>query len=118
MFNHDHFSRRLLGALNPEAPAALAVPGHPAQHHISNLCLPACLRGLVLSQRRNVLHSQDRRLHPLQLRVSGINCLRSWALEVVSEFRILRGPLSSLAIRNIILFLLREAQVVLPSTPL
>ena len=116
--NRDLCSRRLLGSLDPEAPAALAVPGHPAQHHVSDVRLPAGLRGLVLSQRRHVLHSQDRRLHPLQLRVSGVNCLRSWALEVVSEFRILRGPLSSLAIRNIILFLLREAQVVLPSTPL
>ena len=70
IINHNLFSRRLLGSLDPEAPAALAVPGHPAQHHVSDVRLPAGLRGLVLSQRRHVLHSQDRRLHPLQLRVS------------------------------------------------
>jgi hypothetical protein len=65
--------RRLLIALDAETPAPES--GHDApQHHLPDVRLSARLRSLVLPQRRDLLHRQDRRLHPLQLRVSTSDC--------------------------------------------
>lgn len=63
------FFRRLFVAVDPEAEAAQP-ERHEAQHHLPDLRLSPGLRGLVLPQRGHLLHRQDRRLHPVQLRVS------------------------------------------------
>lgn len=62
--------RGMLEQVDAEA-AATAGPVHlPAQRHIPHLRLPAGPRGILLPQRRNMLHRQDRRELDTLLRVS------------------------------------------------
>lgn len=61
-------SRCLFLPVHAEAEAALA--HHEAQHHLPDVRLPPGLRRLVLPQRGDLLHRQDRPVHSLQLRVS------------------------------------------------
>ncbi len=65
-------SSRLFLPFHAQAPPAQP-KCHPPKHHVPDVRLPAGLRGLVLPQRRNLLHRQDRRLHTLQLRVSSVD---------------------------------------------
>ena len=44
--------------------------GGAAQHNVPDVLVPAHLRNILLPQRRHLLHHQNRRVHPLQLRVS------------------------------------------------
>ena len=53
-----------------DAAAEAPLAHHAAQHHLPDVRLSPRLRRLVLSQRSNLLHSQDRKINPLQLRVS------------------------------------------------
>ena len=66
--------RGMLESIDAEAaPAAAAAEprdGRPAQHNVPDVLVSAGLRHLLLPQRRHVFHHQDRRVDPLQLRVS------------------------------------------------
>lgn len=65
-----HFLRHCGGmfeSFNAETEAAF--PGSQAQHNIPHVCLFAGVRGMVLSQRRHLLHRQNWRIGTLQLRV-------------------------------------------------
>ena len=63
------FFRSMFVAINAKAEASK--PGHDAaQHHLSDVCLPAGLRGLVLPQWGHMFYCQNCRLYPIQLRVS------------------------------------------------
>jgi hypothetical protein len=66
------FCRSMFVAIDPEASPSES--GHDAaQHHLPDLRLSPGLRGLVLSERGNLLHCQNCRLNPVQLRVSLFN---------------------------------------------
>ena len=61
--------RGMLQPVDPEAAPAACTHGAP-QHHIPHVPLSAGLQHLVLPERGHLLHSQDRRLSAVQLRVS------------------------------------------------
>ena len=52
--------------------AAKPDAGRSAQHHLPDVRLSAGLRDVLLPQWRHLLHHQDRRVYPLQLRVSRV----------------------------------------------
>lgn len=61
-------SRGMFEPIHPQAQTAVA--DSSAQHNIPHVRLSPGVRGLLLPQRRHLLHSQDRRVAALQLRVS------------------------------------------------
>lgn len=61
--------RRLLQPVHAQAATPRAHP--EAQRHVPHVRLPARLRGLVLPQRRHLLHRQDRRVPHVLVRVLG-----------------------------------------------
>ena len=66
--------RGLFESIDAEAAAAAAAAqrrvGRAAEYHVPDVLVSAHLRHLLLPQWRHLLHHQNRRIHPLQLRVS------------------------------------------------
>ena len=81
--NIFHFRCLFLPVHSPSSPPE---PHDEAQHHVPDVRLSPGIRRLVLPQRGNLLHRQDRTINSLQLRVSFVDIRRDCEVGGVITF--------------------------------